>query len=610
MNRSSPHPYSFQKRVRHFFYLLYFLLIGILSCYTFYTIHVLQRNAETMQRQSLRLFCSQVQSSLRDSETYLTNLNTYSLDLSVVAAHSSQSNVYGNIVNVSRLLQQSALSFSMVDGLYAYFPRNQVFISSPGSVSDSSSLFPVQLRTRFREDKNFVSALQTSGSRWFPVYSEGHWYFVLLCTLNDSYVGAFIDSASLTDWLEEAGGSGAIAFFTDHDGNTVCVNGQSEAEDNPANEGTIDDGGQILPARVTLSRTLTGSQAILVDGTKYLVQSEPTGFSNLNLTIMTPYSQVTGNLMMALKLLLFLFLLSIIVFFAATHWSLQLVTKPLNLLHGTAAAISAGEVHRRIDTSSLREVEFREIAATFNSMLDTIEQLRINVYEQELEKRTLELNLLKSQVSPHFFINCLGLIDLMADGTEEHSRIIHQMIARLSKHLRYTLRARDRVSLAEELEYEENYIEMTKLRFPGCLSVTFDIAPEAKSAEIFPILLLNFTENAFKVNLVMGEQLSLTIRARVEIRNGEKRLHLTHIDSGEGFDDEFLAKYSQVRKQSAESWAEQLEGYRIGNWNLLRHLTLIYGSSASLLFSNEPGSGARVDIDIPFREYCPDEVKS
>lgn len=625
MGRLAVRSYSFQKRIRLFFYLLYLLLIGILLLYTYYTIHVLRRNAESMQRQSLRLFCAQAQNSMRDPQTYLTNLNSYSLDLSVVAAHSHQEEIYGSIINVNNLLRQSALSFSMVDGLYAYFPKNQVFIGAIGNNYNSSSQFPVWLRSRFREDEAFSDTLQQSGSVWSPVCADGHWYLVLLNTLNNSYVGAFVDTDSLTDRLEESGGAGAIAFFSDQNGQTACVDesgGKEQTaeaaetasgytEDSRTGGRNVRRGDQILPAQVSLDQTLAHSQTIQVAGTNYLVQSEPTGFSQLYLTVMTPYAQVTGRLLFALRLLLILFFLSIAVFLVAIRWSLQMLSRPLRLLQSTAEAISAGDVHRRVDTVSLHAREFREIADAFNHMLDTIEKMRINAYEQELERRSLELNLLKSQVSPHFFINCLGLIDLMADGTEAHSQVIHKMIARLSRHLRYTLRAKDRVPLSEELEYVDNYIEMTKLRFPGCLTVTYDIDPEAEKAEIFPILLLNFTENAFKHNLVMGEPFSLTIRASVLTRGGEKRLHLTHLDSGQGFDAEFLDQFNRIKSLSAEDQAAQRariqqEGYHIGNWNLIRHLTLIYGDTADVSLSNEPGSGARIDIDIPYREYRQD----
>ncbi|WP_130837059.1 sensor histidine kinase [Lachnoclostridium sp. Marseille-P6806] len=601
--------YSFRGRLRRFFYLLYLVLIVVLLIYTFYITRLLLRNASTQQRQSLHLYCEQTGESLKDPKTYLLNLNSYSLDLSVAATRSRQEEIYNNLINIRNLFQQNVPSFSMIGGFYAYFPRNQAFVESNGSGYNSADLFPAWLRTQLRENADLAEKLQNENSRWVPVSYQEQWYFVLLCRQNESYVGAFIDSDSVTDRYEKSGGAGSITFFTDKNGCTVCVNGISEEEQTSGSdmaETLTSAEGRILPAEVALSRTLENFQVLSVNGTRYLVQSEPTGFSDLYLTVMTPYTSITGNFLVALKLLLFLFVLSLAVFFAAIRWSVRQLAKPVDLLQETTSAISAGDIHRRIDTSTMRAEEFIDIGNAFNSMVDTMEQLRVDAYENELERRSLELNLLKSQVSPHFFINCLGLIDLMADGTTEHSAIIHQMIERLSRHLRYILRARNRVPLSEELEYEQNYTEMTRLRFPGCLTVVFDIAPGAENAEVFPILLMNFTENTFKHNLVMGEPLSLTVRATVEESNGERRLHLIHIDSGEGFAADFLAKFNELAASDKPDWSAQMEGFHIGNWNVIRHLKLVYGETASIRFSNKPGSGARIDIDIPYREYQPE----
>ena len=173
------------------------------------------------------------------------------------------------------------------------------------------------------------------------------------------------------------------------------------------------------------------------------------------------------------------------------------------------------------------------------------------------------------------------------------------MVATLSQHLRYTLSTKERVPLSEEAEYEQNYVALSELRFPGCITFEMDISEEASRAMVFPLILIMFTENTFKYNLVMGEQLKLTVRAEIYEKEGEKRLHLTHIDSGGGYPEEII----QMVNYGTASGIAGADGQKIGVRNIAHRLQLYYGESAELKLSNEFGMGARNDIDIPYVEY-------
>ena len=260
----------------------------------------------------------------------------------------------------------------------------------------------------------------------------------------------------------------------------------------------------------------------------------------------------------------------------------------------------------RINTSDQPCSEILEISESYNQMIDTIQQLKIDVYEENLQKKSFELQYLKSQVAPHFLINCLNTISYLTDGTKEHTDLIKRMIVTLSEHLRYTLSTEDKVPLDRELHYEKNYIELTSLRFPGCITFCSDIDEEARNAMVFPLILIMITENTFKINLVMGEPLKLTLSIHVINRDDEKRLIITHIDSGSGYPQEILDKYNHPDDQIL---AGSCAGTKIGISNLIKRLRLYYDNTAVLHLSNEPGMGARTEIDIPFVAYTPETQK-
>ena len=79
--------------------------------------------------------------------------------------------------------------------------------------------------------------------------------------------------------------------------------------------------------------------------------------------------------------------------------------------------------------------------------------------------------------------------------TEEGRRLTNEFVRTLSNHLRYTLQDKTAVPLKEELKYVENFLEMTELRFPGCLNWEIHVDEKCRNASVFPIILLMFTEN-------------------------------------------------------------------------------------------------------------------
>ena len=112
------------------------------------------------------------------------------------------------------------------------------------------------------------------------------------------------------------------------------------------------------------------------------------------------------------------------------------------------------------------------------------------------EKAKTELLHLKSQVNPHFFFNTLNnLYSLVGSDTEKAKALI----LKLSDMMRYSIYEGDKafVTLEEEVEYLQHYIELHQMRYRKHIDVKFDVAIK-KGYEIMPLLFLILFENAFK----------------------------------------------------------------------------------------------------------------
>ncbi len=120
-------------------------------------------------------------------------------------------------------------------------------------------------------------------------------------------------------------------------------------------------------------------------------------------------------------------------------------------------------------------------------------------HKAELENQNLknELDLLKSQINPHFLFNTINNIDtLIRKAPDEAS---NSLIA-LSDMLRYMIYETNNqvVPLDKELEYIQNFIRLQKHRYSKPDFLKIDLPGDCQGLQIAPLLLLPFIENAFK----------------------------------------------------------------------------------------------------------------
>lgn len=113
------------------------------------------------------------------------------------------------------------------------------------------------------------------------------------------------------------------------------------------------------------------------------------------------------------------------------------------------------------------------------------------------EKKQAELMHLKSQVNPHFFFNTLNnLYGLIAQDTAK----AQELVLKLSDMMRYSIYEgqNDWVTLADEITYIENYMELHRIRYHKEIAIRFEVEAEDKGVKIMPLLFIIMVENAFK----------------------------------------------------------------------------------------------------------------
>lgn len=205
--------------------------------------------------------------------------------------------------------------------------------------------------------------------------------------------------------------------------------------------------------------------------------------------------------------------------------------------------------------SYLLFVAFIYLDAYYASYMEKIENER-KLYEILKES---ELNLLKSQMNPHFIFNSLNSISslTMLDATRAQD-----MIIKLSDFLRYTVNASKEqlVTLERELEMCRAYLDIEKVRFGSKISFDFNVLPETLQLLVPSMMLQTLFENAIKHGVYnsLGKE-SIHFESKVD----GNHLLIFIINS---FDPE----------------APQKVGTRTGLKNIKNRLNLIYDNAAFL----------------------------
>jgi sensor histidine kinase YesM len=119
------------------------------------------------------------------------------------------------------------------------------------------------------------------------------------------------------------------------------------------------------------------------------------------------------------------------------------------------------------------------------------------MYRLIKEKNKFEVELLKSQFSPHFLFNTLNSIYSKCHSTSPDAAV---MIHNLSNFMRYLIYdcSSQRVLISKEVTFIDDFIKLYKLNYSSDINITFKHKLFDEGQRIAPMLLLNFIENAFK----------------------------------------------------------------------------------------------------------------
>lgn len=231
----------------------------------------------------------------------------------------------------------------------------------------------------------------------------------------------------------------------------------------------------------------------------------------------------------------------------------------------------------------------------FKKMYREIQSLRIDVYEKELAEKKTMLEYAQTQIRPHFFLNCMSVVQSMAELHHEDD-IVH-ILDVLSEYMRYVLRDTFEMRcVREEIKHVCNYMDMQKLCKPDAFTFSAIVEDDVEECKILPLILQVFAENAVKHGLVIGRCIEVSIYITSMEIEGEKFLYIVISDTGNGFPQQIL-ELIEADQPIIYDGCEH-----IGIRNTIKRIQMSYGEKADIKFSNMKQGGAVVEITLPMEK--------
>ena len=260
----------------------------------------------------------------------------------------------------------------------------------------------------------------------------------------------------------------------------------------------------------------------------------------------------------------------------------RLFTRKIEELTDNMNRVNQGSREVTVDSNAGDEIGL--LVRSFRSMMDEINRLIHEVYENKIALKEFELKALTAQINPHFLYNSLSVINWMA--IRSNQREISKVTLSLSMFYRTALsKGQDMVTVDNCIQNIKAYLDIQLVMHDNDFQVIWDIDPEVKGDIVPKLLLQPVVENALEHGLDMKEE-------------GEKILKLFFVKDGE---DVLLAVEDNGPGMEQEE-ADKLVTYKASGYGLKNvndRMQLLYGMEYGIKVFSQIDQGTRVGNEIP-----------
>lgn len=332
---------------------------------------------------------------------------------------------------------------------------------------------------------------------------------------------------------------------------------------------------------------MQGHQMTTYNGKRYLAVYEASSYSGLQIVQLLDHKYISLQSKIALQIALIVLAVITIIGMVTTVFLSKRITQPLSKLLEQIGIISAGDFRPSPEIEG--DDEFGILGKGMNSLSSSVSQLMNQVKEDEKKKHELEFKVLQNQINPHFIYNVINSIKVMA--MIQKSDGIYKTATSLGALLKETSKGnRDFITIAEELDLLEKYIEIQKIRKSGLIMSEYNVEEELDQYTIPRFTLQPIVENAI-IHGFEGKRGMGIIEVTVKSANDEILIEVK--DNGLGISEDKLSGILTEDELSETTYN------KVGLKNINERLKLIYGEKYGLSITSKESVYTSVSILIP-----------
>jgi len=544
------------------------ILFSVLVISNIYSLEVVQNNSKTNSRNLLAIYKANIQNNFSNSAEDLIEVFEAHVDSALSMDQLDENGRYFKSIQLANALSMKMSRDASSDVMFIKIPGSDLLLTYfSNRISSENKLRLLDYLNSY----TFRPAAEGDSDKWVDFNIQNVHYVYKAITYSEVTFGTIIQADTLLSLVNQGGNDPSHYVLSNRNG-VILSSDKSNVEEEYST---------MIELQSKLER-------------KFLMFTEPIPEFGL-ITNMVAKQSVFSGLQKIQWIIVMLAIISVVIVPLVLRLLARDILTPVLKLVKASKEVEKGQHEFQIPQGHF-SMEFTKLFHSFQSMVREITDLKIQSYEEEIERSQLEIKYLQIQIRPHFYLNAISTITSLTYQNKNEE--IRMLIQHLSEHLRYMFKGGiTEVSIDEEIRHAENYIRMQEIRYPDQIFYMTEIDAEAAIVQIPQFIILTFVENAFKHAMFYGDMLSIFIRVSTEAKDEKPFVKIAIEDNGEGFPVEWLQQ-----EESAVFERNDADHSRIGVANMRRTLQLFYKRDDLLKLSNVEPSGAKVELWIPIQE--------
>ena len=331
-----------------------------------------------------------------------------------------------------------------------------------------------------------------------------------------------------------------------------------------------------------------------IPSANYLIhaQNEKTHLP-FDIYVLVDYAEVFRNITLLEVFLsavpIIITILSIIIILYIRQWMIKPITRHTERLSQFGGSIPPSEF---FISEGILEID--KANDKLNKVIFDMQELKIREYHSQLELKKIELNYLKNQIRPHFYLNMLSMIHSMLQT--KNYKEIEELTILTSNYLRHLFMAnQDFSELKDEVQHIRDYLEIQRIRYGNSIYFSLDYNDDLQNTLVPSLLLQTFIENTIKHGFSFQDLFTILLSIKKVKTENSDYIQICIEDNGPGFSEEILSKLNQKQSLITE------DGHHIGITNTIERLNLLYPNDYTITFKNNEEGGAKILLLIPYK---------